>query len=63
MTPSIRNGHNLDMMRELERLQNELRVIWIDKSLPDDWTGLDYSDPVERHKARVTPRMDTDMMR
>lgn len=63
MTSTLRNGHNLDMMHELERLQTDLSIEWIDKSLPDDWTGLDYGEPVARHKTRVTLRMDTDMVR
>ena len=63
MTYSIRRGHKLDMMRELERLQDDLTVEWIDKSLPDGWTGLDYGEPIDRHKTRVTLRMDSDMLR
>lgn len=63
MTHSIRNGHNMDMMHELERLQTDLSVTWIDKSLPDDWTGMEWDAPVDRHKTRVTLRMDSDMLR
>ncbi|MEP1586403.1 MAG: BrnA antitoxin family protein [Tateyamaria sp.] len=63
MSSSIRNSHTLDMMHELERLQTDLSTDWIDKSLPDDWTGLDYAEPIARHKTRVTLRMDTDMVR
>jgi uncharacterized protein (DUF4415 family) len=63
MPQSTRSAHNMDMMRELETLQNDLMVEWIDKSLPDDWTGLDYGEPIDRNKTRVTLRMDTDMVR
>lgn len=63
MSHSNRNGHNLDMMHELERLQTDLSVTWIDKSLPDDWTGMEWDAPVDRHKTRVTLRMDSDMLR
>ena len=63
MSHSNRNGHNLDMMHELERLQTDVSVTWIDKSLPDDWTGMEWDAPVDRHKTRVTLRMDSDMLR
>lgn len=49
-------------MYELEALQNDLFINWIDKSLPDTWNGFDVDDPVEPHKTRVTLRMDSDML-
>ena len=51
------------MMHELERLQRELSDTWLDQSLPDDWSGLEWEAPVERHKTRVTLRLDSDMVR
>ena len=63
MTYSIRTGHKLDMMYELERLQEDLTAEWLDKSLPDNWTGLDHGDPIDRHQTRITLRMDADMVR
>ncbi len=51
------------MMYELELLQEDLSSQWLDQSLPDDWTGLDWFDPVVRHKTRVTIRLDSDMLR
>ena len=52
----------LDMMYELEELQDDLSIRWLDQSLPDDWTGLDWREPVGRHKTRVTVRLDSDML-
>ncbi|WP_299046842.1 BrnA antitoxin family protein [uncultured Tateyamaria sp.] len=49
-------------MYELEALQNDLFINWIDQSLPDTWNGFDIDDPVEPHKTRVTLRMDSDML-
>jgi uncharacterized protein (DUF4415 family) len=45
---------------ELQKLQSDLTGAWLDKSLPDDWSGLDVLDPVERKKTRVTIRLDVD---
>ncbi|WP_299722421.1 BrnA antitoxin family protein [uncultured Tateyamaria sp.] len=63
MTHSTRTGHKADMTTELERLQDDLFVNWIDRSLPDDWDGLDYREPVARHRTRITMRVDSDMLR
>ncbi len=51
------------MIHELERLQEDLSESWLDKSLPDDWKGLDCYDPVKPHQTRVTLRLDSDMIR
>ncbi|MGJ8546362.1 MAG: BrnA antitoxin family protein [Sulfitobacter sp.] len=48
---------------ELEQLQNEMQRDWIDKSLPADWSGLDFLDPVTPPRKRVTLRLDEDMVR
>ena len=53
----------MQMMHELEELQTELSTQWLDKSLPDDWTGMDWHAPVDRHSTRVTIRLDSDMLR
>ena len=50
------------MMYELEALQTDLFVSWMDKSMPDKWRGMDLDDPVEPHKTRVTIRIDSDML-
>lgn len=60
-TPSKTDART-QMMYELEALQTDLFINWRDKSLPQDWTGMDLDDPVERHKTRVTMRMDSDML-
>jgi len=63
MTYSTRAARKTDMMYELERLQEDLTVHWLDQSLPDAWTGLDHGDPVDHHKTRVTLRVDTEMLK
>lgn len=47
----------------LAKLQDDLAMSWIDKSLPKDWNYLDSKDPIEPHKTRVTMRLDTDMVK
>lgn len=51
------------MMYELEQLQQDLSNSWLDQSLPDYWSGLDWEASVPRHKTRVTLRLDADMVR
>ena len=63
MTYSHRTGHKLDMMYELERMQEDMMINWLDKSLPENCTGLDHGDPIDRHQTRITLRMDADMVR
>lgn len=63
MTTQARRSARLETLYELEQFQEELETSWLDQSLPDDWTGLDWHAPVERHKTRVTLRMDSDMLR
>ncbi len=58
-----KNQAKTEMLYELERMQEDLTASWLDKSLPDNWTGMDYSLPVERHRTRVTLRLDSDMLR
>lgn len=52
-----------EMMHELERLQEELNARWLEQCLPEDWNGLDSHLPPDRHKTRVTVRLDSDMVR
>jgi uncharacterized protein (DUF4415 family) len=63
MTTRRQRDAHLEMMYELEELQDDLSAQWLDQSLPDDWTGLDWREPVGRHKTRVTLRLDSDMLR
>ncbi|MEO9573026.1 MAG: BrnA antitoxin family protein [Tateyamaria sp.] len=63
MPYTSRASHKTDMMYELERHQEDIMINWLDKSLPDAWTGLDYGDPVDHHKTRVTLRVDTEMLK
>ncbi len=63
MTHPSRAKAKTEMMQELERLQDDLETAWLDQSLPDDWGGMDSHHPLERHKTRVTIRLDADMVR
>lgn len=58
-----RQTAHTDMMHTLENHQLEMMFQWLDKSLPDDWNGMDTWHPVRRHKTRVTLRLDSDMVR
>ncbi|MEO1365032.1 MAG: BrnA antitoxin family protein [Pseudomonadota bacterium] len=60
-TPS-RNDARVQMMYELEALQDDLFIKWRDHSIPDNWKGMDFDDPVDRHATRVTLRLDSDML-
>lgn len=59
--PSKAQAHT-QMMYELEALQTDLFINWLDRSMPDKWKGMDLDDPVEPHKTRVTIRIDSDML-
>ncbi|WP_235824013.1 BrnA antitoxin family protein [Falsiruegeria mediterranea] len=52
-----------EMLHELEALQDGLASEWLDKSLPDDWHGMDTWHGTVRDKTRVTLRLDADMVR
>ncbi|UWQ89962.1 BrnA antitoxin family protein [Rhodobacteraceae bacterium M382] len=52
-----------EMLHELEALQQGLASDWLDKSLPDEWHGLDTRHGALRDRTRVTIRLDTDMVR
>ncbi len=51
------------MAGELKRFQEELQAVWIDRSLPEDWNGLDDREPLPPLREKVTLRLDADMMR
>lgn len=51
------------IQEELRQLQEHLTERWLDKSLPEEWEGLDSKDPIARPKTRVTIRLDTDMVK
>lgn len=63
MTTPRKTDAQTRLMYELETLQTDLNWHWIDQSLPDDWSGMDWHAPVDPHKTRVTLRLDTDMLR
>ena len=56
-------GANGEMIRDLRELQEALTETWIDRSLPEDWNGLDITAPLETPQTRVTLRLDADMVR
>ncbi|MDQ2095353.1 BrnA antitoxin family protein [Rhodalgimonas zhirmunskyi] len=51
------------MAGELRRLQDELQEVWIDRSLPEGWHGLDDREPLPPVREKVTLRLDADMLR
>lgn len=48
---------------ELRQLQDDLVESWIDRSLPEDWQGLDTRAPLPRAREKVTLRLDADMIK
>lgn len=62
MAPSKQEAQ-AEMYRELRDLQNDLAEHWLERSLPEDWQGLETSQPLPRVKDRVTIRLDADMLR
>ena len=58
-----RKKWSTEVQLELEAHQEELRSQWFDKSLPEDWNGLDTWDRHEGPKTRVTIRLDADMVK
>ncbi|QJF52776.1 BrnA antitoxin family protein [Roseobacter ponti] len=63
MPPRGKDDARLKLLYELEALQDDLSTQWLDQSLPDDWSGLDWHAPVAPHRTRVTLRLDSDMLR
>ncbi len=51
------------MVAELRRLQEDLAEHWVERSLPDGWHMLEKTAPVAPAKAKVTLRLDADMLR
>lgn len=51
------------MYAELRELQSDLAEHWLERSLPEDWAGLDTREPMKQVKDRVTIRLDADMLR
>lgn len=50
------------LLQAVERMHTHMKYKLLDKSLPDDWAGLDYYYPVKRKTTRVTLRLDADMV-
>ena len=48
------------LILNLNDLQKDLKGIWLQESLPDEWQSL---DPVEPETTRVTLRLDTDIVK
>lgn len=51
------------LMDELRQLQESLTEHWLDRSLPEEWEGLESREPIARPKTRVTIRLDSDMLK
>ncbi|WP_420555924.1 BrnA antitoxin family protein [Roseovarius sp.] len=51
------------LMDELRELQESLTEHWLDRSLPEEWQGLESREPIARPKTRVTIRLDSDMVK
>lgn len=51
------------MYQELRAMQSDLAEHWLERSLPEDWQGLDSRQPLRQVKERVTIRLDADMLR
>lgn len=62
MSESRRNAQ-AELTRELRALQGDLAAAWVDRSLPEDWNGLDSREPLPAQKEKVTIRLDADMLR
>ncbi|WP_192967059.1 BrnA antitoxin family protein [Phycobacter azelaicus] len=58
-----RKHFDAEIQQELDDLQFALRRDWLDKSLPQDWQGMDSWQRLDRPKTRVTIRLDADMVR
>lgn len=60
---AARKAAKADFNATLDQLQTDLMHSWVDKSLPDDWSGLDTWHPVTPHKTKICLRLDADMVR
>lgn len=50
-------------MLELERLQAEMELNWLDRSLPEAWHGILAAEEISPAKTRISVRLDADMVR
>lgn len=62
MAPTKREAQ-ARMYADLRDLQADLAEHWLERSLPEDWQGLDTTQPLAQVKDRVTIRLDADMVR
>lgn len=51
------------LAEELRRMQADLAEVWLDRSLPEGWQGLESRAPLPKVKEKVTLRLDADMVR
>ncbi|WP_322866002.1 BrnA antitoxin family protein [Aquicoccus sp. G2-2] len=53
----------VELLGELKRFQAELTEAWVDRSLPEEWGGLESTAPLPKLREKVTLRLDADMVR
>jgi len=63
MMPDTRRGAEREMVRELRAMQGDLAKNWVERSLPEEWSGLDTREPIPPFREKVTLRLDADMVR
>ncbi|MBU2981905.1 BrnA antitoxin family protein [Lentibacter algarum] len=63
MTRRTKDSARIEVIDELKQLQDDLRSTWLDRSLPEGWSGLEQAAVTTRKKERITIRLDEDMLK
>ena len=63
MATKIQKTARVGLFTDLKDLQDSLKDIWVDLSIPDDWDYLEHNFPIQKKKIKVTLYLDEDMLR
>jgi hypothetical protein len=63
MASKTQKTARVGLFTDLKDLQDSLKDIWADMSIPDDWDYLEKNFPARKKKIKVTLYLDEDMLR
>ena len=63
MASKTQKTARVGLFTDLKDLQDSLKNIWADMSIPDDWDYLEKNFPARKKKIKVTLYLDEDMLR
>jgi hypothetical protein len=63
MATKIQKAARVGLFADLKDLQDGMREVWADLSIPDDWNYLEGQFPTDTKKIKVSLYLDEDMVR